>query len=481
VKLSYSALFAPREGSSYDEYEDAFCASADSSVVAVSDGAGTAFESRKWARLLTREFVKRAPFGLSREGILDWADEVASEWSASIPWEHLNYYQQERASEGSSATLVGLRLEERKPGEGTWQCIAIGDSCLFQVTGENLSTAWPVTRSGEFTNYPPLLYTRRENTDIGQLAGKPGTWRPGDRFFLLTDAIAEWFLREAEQGRKPWDTLASLDQESFPSFVSDGRRRDLLHNDDVTVVILETALSAIEKPVPEPLELPAAGTGVVVLAGAAARKGPAVPPAPDSGPTRPLQPRPPEPPRVPVPSARRVAVIVVVLVVGLLAGIAIGRATSSNGSSTTPRPKPPVPQTAAIETAARDFAQVLVTSHGNLADYESAMRGYVTPALDNSLAQVLRLNSPAFGSVDSQGQVKSIALAGSTDSAADVYATVDQIVTVGNKLQSRYLLIHMEMSRLGGKWLVSRITLIPAADQLIPPQTHHNAISGGSS
>ena len=418
--------------------------------MAVSDGAGTAFESRTWACLLTQAFVKRPPFGLSREEILDWVDEVASEWSASIPWQDLNYYEQERASEGSSATLVGLRLEESGPGEGTWQCIAIGDSCLFQVTGEDHVTAWPVTKSQDFTNHPPLLYTRRENTDIGRLVGTRGTWSPSDKFFLLTDAIAEWFLRDAEQGGKPWDILALLDKKSFPSFVGDARRQALLSNDDVTVVILDTGVPAIEKP--PPLE-----------------------------PIHPVQHLPPGLPPVHVPAARRLAALVVAFVVGLLVGIAIGRATSSSGPpAPLPSPTPRAPQAAAIQSAARAFAQALVTSDGNLGDYESAMEAYVTPALDNSLARVLHLSSAAFGSADSQGQVKSIALASSTDSAADVYATVDQAVTVNNKLRSRYLLIHLDMTRLGGKWLVSGIALVPAADQLIPRETHHNASSGGS-
>jgi len=467
VDLSYRALSVPKKGSSAEQCEDASEASADSSVVAVSDGAGSAFESRNWARLLTRAFVERPPFGLSRDGMLDWVEEVAVEWSASIPWQNLTYYQEEKASEGSSATLVGLRLGGSAGDEGLWQCIALGDSCLFQVTEENHLTALPITSAKDFTSNPPLLYTRREitETQIGKMVMPHGNWRAGDRFFLLTDALAKWFLQEAEHGGKPWDTLTSLDPESFRSFVDYGRSSGMLENDDVTAVILDTSrVTAPVVPVgawadaePEP------GEDVTVPVGGRFRHPP------------PRDPRWPVPDRAPS-LARRLAPVAVGLVVGLVAGILIGRATAS------PSPAPPtVSQADKIKATALAFGKDLVNFNGNPTAYESAVDGYATPALNTSLAQVLHLSSAESGSVRSQGRVESIAVVGPTGSAADVYVTLDQTVSVKNKSQRRNLLVLLAMTRSGDTWLVNGIKFIPAVGQLFPQVAPGNAGASSTS
>jgi len=70
-----------------------------------------------------------------------------------------------------------------------------------------------------------------------------GDWRIGDRFYLMTDALAHWWLAEHEAGRAPW---AALDRpggrgrrRSFPDWVDDRRRRRHLRNDDVTLLRIE--------------------------------------------------------------------------------------------------------------------------------------------------------------------------------------------------------------------------------------------------
>jgi Protein phosphatase 2C len=270
VKLDVGVLRLPKAGSAAAEYEDWYCYSRRSrnAAAAVSDGASNNFESRLWARLLAPAYVHRPPAGLTRHEVLDWVDLVAAEWSAAIPWQDLTVFEEKKAALGSAATLVGLRLKPSSPraAEGTWNCLALGDSCLFQISRGQLVVRLPLAKSADFDIHPPLLSTRRENSEliIDHLVTDSGRWRAGDTFYLMTDAIAAWFLLDHEQGGSPWEKLSSLDNREFVSFVHDRRTQKLMRNDDVTVVTLsirEPPADAPRAPSHRASGAPAPGTG----------------------------------------------------------------------------------------------------------------------------------------------------------------------------------------------------------------------------
>jgi hypothetical protein len=66
----------------------------------------------------------------------------------------------------------------------------------------------------------------------------------GDRFLLMTDALAEWTLRQAEENG--WPTLAVdhllaelAPQAAFAGWVEEHRRGHGLRNDDVTLMVID--------------------------------------------------------------------------------------------------------------------------------------------------------------------------------------------------------------------------------------------------
>ena len=267
MEVQYGALQEPKPGSDTSHCQDAYAYSDTFSVAAVCDGAGTAFESRRWARLLSQGFVEHPPFNGNASDPIDllgWTDSIAAEWSEEIPWDHLNVYEQKSARSGSSATLVGLQLTPppQQAASGTWRCVALGDSCLFQIRHGGLVTALPLDRSADFTARPSLLSTKRGNNGrtISQFVPETGDWQEGDIFFLLTDAIAQWFLRERERGAHPWGALTKLDEASFPSFVQENQARKLMREDDVTAFMigLGVPLSTCQAPAPVPGRVPGA-------------------------------------------------------------------------------------------------------------------------------------------------------------------------------------------------------------------------------
>jgi hypothetical protein len=72
-----------------------------------------------------------------------------------------------------------------------------------------------------------------------------GTWLPGDHFLLMTDALAEWFLRQCEAG-SPVEATAHIllpdDQNAFASRIEELRESQGLRDDDVTLLHLHFEL-----------------------------------------------------------------------------------------------------------------------------------------------------------------------------------------------------------------------------------------------
>ena len=118
--------------------------------------------------------------------------------------------------------------------------MAAGDACLFQVRGgERLECAFPIERAEEFGSRPHLLSSqpRHNATVLPHAALREGSWTAGDSLYLLTDALAAWFLRAVEAGEHPWETLSEFrDIEPFRAWILERRAGGEMRNDDVTLV-----------------------------------------------------------------------------------------------------------------------------------------------------------------------------------------------------------------------------------------------------
>jgi hypothetical protein len=116
----------------------------------------------------------------------------------------------------------------------------VGDCCLFQVRAGALRRAFPVRRSRDFGNRPALLGSRpRPGGARTKRYRLRGDWSGRDVLLLATDALAEWFLRDAEGGGRPWQELLGLETpEQFAGWVEAMRETKQLHNDDVTLLVI---------------------------------------------------------------------------------------------------------------------------------------------------------------------------------------------------------------------------------------------------
>jgi hypothetical protein len=232
-----------KEGNAADEYEDAFASNPKSGRFAVADGASESSFAGSWAKLLVEGFV-----ALRGRTSMDWIAPLQQRWAAGVDHLELNWYAEEKRQQGAFATFLGLWFKKpQEEKEARWKVLAVGDCCVFQVREDRLMVAFPVKKSTDFGNRPTLVGSRSLRNGSDPLAAaqhKLGRWKPGDRFFLMTDALAEWFLKRHEEQRKPWESLLRrLDEPksivALTGYVEQLRRQRELNNDDVTLLVVE--------------------------------------------------------------------------------------------------------------------------------------------------------------------------------------------------------------------------------------------------
>ncbi len=229
-------LHAPKEGSNEDQYEDA-CAFAprgengDALTVALSDGASAAVFARDWANLLVQDFATGAPFPDSDADVHARVAALAPLWRANVEDRATSWWAQEKLPSGSAATLLVVDFDAAAM---RWQARAVGDVCLFVVRAEKLKYAFPITKSARFDDRPGLLTTVLSHTPP-KIARFGAELMPNDRFFLMTDALAAYFLQEFEAKHKPWNDLP-VTNPVLADFIKPRRDKGVLKNDDVTLV-----------------------------------------------------------------------------------------------------------------------------------------------------------------------------------------------------------------------------------------------------
>ena len=61
--------------------------------------------------------------------------------------------------------------------------------------------------------------------------------RTADRFLLMTDAFSQWFLKEFESRRRPWNDFPTT-QQALTNWLKPRRDKGLVKNDDMTLLDL---------------------------------------------------------------------------------------------------------------------------------------------------------------------------------------------------------------------------------------------------
>jgi hypothetical protein len=227
--LAWRVFSTPKAGHNCDEYEDAFAGDPASGRFAIADGASESSFAGAWADLLAKGFTHNSTFW--PEGL----PGARQAWCERFKDHPFTWYTEEKFNDGAFAAFLGISFED---SHEQWHAVAVGDCCLFQVRDERLLLAFPVEQSSAFCNQPDLLGSRQSSKEI-PLATAEGDWQPSDHMFLITDALAQWFLQQTENDEEPWqEILAVTTQAEFETWISGMRASKELRNDDVTLVVI---------------------------------------------------------------------------------------------------------------------------------------------------------------------------------------------------------------------------------------------------
>jgi hypothetical protein len=236
MQTSATAWWAPKSGHAANEYEDAFAVEPAAARFAVADGASETSFAKQWAELLVERFVHEPPTAAE---LREWVAPMQAAWVGEHQGKAQAWYAEAKARDGAFSSLLGVAIEESR-----WRALAVGDTCLFVVRAGRLEKAFPLERAEQFNNSPLLLSSvARSNSNVwDDVRVDEGELRERDQLLLMTDALAQWFLVEAEMGRRPWAALArAATPEAFCAFVDCLRGGGALRNDDVTLVRVEVA------------------------------------------------------------------------------------------------------------------------------------------------------------------------------------------------------------------------------------------------
>jgi hypothetical protein len=234
--LVWTAYRCPKAGHSDAECEDAYAADTTAGRFALADGASESAFAREWAEGVAGAYVTH------RGRWSAWLPATRDHWQRRFQSEAMPWYVEAKFLDGAFATLLGLTVRRSAAGRLLWRSQAVGDSCLFQVRDDRIYRAFPVKRSADFDSRPALLGSRPSppHSPRCRRFRARGGWRPDDIFLLMTDALAQWFLKEIESGSDPWARLKAVDSpEAFAALAVESRAAGRMRNDDSTLVRIQ--------------------------------------------------------------------------------------------------------------------------------------------------------------------------------------------------------------------------------------------------
>jgi hypothetical protein len=245
MNVSIKGFITCKSAEYYIDCADNYAVNNSSHRFAVSDGVSKSFFPKVWSKILVTQFVNRTD--LKENQLLkvcqeEWQKKI--DYIVSLPDTKWFTRSQYNRKDPALATFVRLQFFEK---EKKWSASALGDSFLFFVPIDfkdyqkelvKLSSkAEPIV----FDNFPDYLTSIGESHK-GKPKEKSGNLRNGT-FYLMTDALAEWFINEGENAIGEITVWKS--QADFERFIMQAIDDNQLTNDDCAILCIE--LSEVEK------------------------------------------------------------------------------------------------------------------------------------------------------------------------------------------------------------------------------------------
>jgi hypothetical protein len=222
--------------------------------IIVADGASESLLAAKWARRLTDSFGAATTPTTSLKGFLKAYRSATEGWVGDVQRYvqereqrgfPIQWYEEPGLAKGAFSTVIAVEVTWTSESHGSWRAAALGDSCAFHVRDECLRRSFPLDDPEAFSNQPPLLASRPVEDEIirRNVCLYRAGCETGDSFYVMTDALAAWFLRTSSAGGRPWGRLRDMGEPDleldFSAWVERKRDEGGLRNDDTTLVRLD--------------------------------------------------------------------------------------------------------------------------------------------------------------------------------------------------------------------------------------------------
>jgi hypothetical protein len=240
--LSVRSFLLTKSGTGPMECEDAIAFNRSHLIFAIADGATEAYDSRSWARLLVRSWVRIDPAAFAMVDFEPLLRELGIRLHRKWARRKLPWYAAEKAQSGSFTAFLGLQLFPHD-NDLHWRALAAGDCCLIHRRNGVVDQTFPISSADDFGWNPILLpsLTSKQKESLRVIRQVEGQTGSGDDFLLLTDAVAAWFLRQVERGSK--ESILAFDQavqsnetEALGEFFGNLRNSREIRNDDIAVL-----------------------------------------------------------------------------------------------------------------------------------------------------------------------------------------------------------------------------------------------------
>lgn len=239
MKVIIKGFITCKSAEQYIDCADNYAVNKSSHRFSVSDGVSKSFFPKVWSEILVTQFVERTDLKES-ELIKVCQDEWQKRIDEIVSLPETKWFtkSQYNRKDPALATFVGLQFFEK---EKKWSASALGDSFLFFVpTGfkdyqKELVKLSSKTEPIVFDNFPDYLTSIGESHK-GRAKEKGGSLKDGT-FYLMTDALAEWFLKEGENAIGKITVWKS--QSDFERFIAQAIDENQLTNDDSAILCIE--------------------------------------------------------------------------------------------------------------------------------------------------------------------------------------------------------------------------------------------------
>lgn len=237
MKINIKGFITSKKSELYSECADNYAINIEYNKFSISDGVSKSFFPKIWSDILVNKYVNQKDWKNEEfitESQKDWQsqiDEIVAQ--PEVKWHIRTLYNRRTPA---LATFVGLQFLE---SDQKWIAQALGDSFLFFIPKGSTEIEIKLSTKPEpiaFDNFPDYLSSIGSSHKGEKKAIKGKKIKEGT-FYLMTDALAEWFLLNTEQAKQTLDNIKT--QEQYLETIANERNANRLNDDDSAVLILE--------------------------------------------------------------------------------------------------------------------------------------------------------------------------------------------------------------------------------------------------